>query len=182
MVGIYKITNPKNEVYIGGTRNLRHRLNEYRCGAKKSQRLIYESIQLFGWGSHVFEIAHELPKDVSEDVLVSYEQTYMDFHKDAGFVLLNIRGAGNSGKHSEESLKLMSAIKIRKVVSKETRYKLSAARTGVKHWRAKRVVDAKTGNIYDCCKDAADSIGMPRSTLRSRLNGQKQNNTTLRYL
>ena len=182
MVGIYKITNPNNEVYIGGTRNTRLRYNEYNCGAKKTQRLIYGSIQLFGWKAHAFEIVHELPKDVSNEVLDRYEQIYMDFYKDAGFILLNLRGAGKNGKHSNESLKLMAAIKTGKVASDETKRKLSGVQAGGKHWGAKRVIDTETGTIYACGKDAAQAVGMAYSTLRNRLNGQKTNKTTLKYL
>ena len=182
MTGIYKITNPNNEVYIGGSTNLRHRLSEYKCGAKKSQRLIYGSIQFFGWGAHTFEIVHELPKDVSTEVLDTYEQLYMDFYKSAGAVSLNLRGAGNRGVQHEESLKLLSLSKTGKRASDETRMKLSAIHSGGKHHNAKKVVDTATGNIYDCGKDAANAFGMKYTTLRNKLNGQKPNRTTLMYL
>ena len=182
MKGIYKITNPKNEVYIGGSTNLKNRLNEYRCGANKTQRLIYGSIQFFGWDAHKFEVVHELPKDVCKEVLDTYEQVYMDLYKDAGVVLLNLRSAGNRGSHNDESLKRMSVAHTGKIASEETRQKLSAMKSGGKHWGAKKVIDTKTGKIYDCGKDAASAVGMVYSTLRNCLNGQKPNRTTLKYL
>lgn len=181
-IGIYKITNPNNEVYIGGTRNLRHRLNQYRCGAKKTQRLIYKSIQKFGWGSHVFEVVHDLPIETSPQLLDNYEQTYMEFYKEAGYKMLNIRGCGKRGKHNPESLKLMAKVKTGKTFPESARKKLSEAHSGGKHWGAKKVIDMATGNVYDCGRIAAGFIGMNYTTLRNQLNGQRPNRTTLKYL
>lgn len=132
MTGIYKITNPINQVYIGGTRNITQRLTSYRNGAKKTQRLIHESIQFFDWDNHDFKVIHELPKDIEQEALDRYEQLYMDLYRDAGVVLLNLKGAGQRGKYSKESLKLMSIARIGKKLSDETKSKLSIAGIGRK--------------------------------------------------
>ena len=57
MALIYKITNSKNEVYIGSTsRRLRERKAEHKYASKKGIKgLIYDSFNLFGFENHLFE-------------------------------------------------------------------------------------------------------------------------------
>jgi hypothetical protein len=38
------------------------------------------------------------------------------------------------------------------------------------------------GAVYECIREAAEQEGLVYNTLKSRLNGQLQNNTTLRFL
>lgn len=102
--GVYKIINPDNEVYIGGTRSFVDRLAKYRNVKTNTQPLLHNSIKRHGWGSHVFSVVHDLPKDVSQEVLDRYEQLYMDLHKDCGVTLLNLKGAGRGGKHGEKTI------------------------------------------------------------------------------
>ena len=59
MVGIYKITNPKGEIYIGCTINWDRRLYEYKNLKVKGQSKIYHSLLEFGWSNHKFEIIEE---------------------------------------------------------------------------------------------------------------------------
>lgn len=47
---------------------------------------------------------------------------------------------------------------------------------------AKKVIDVSSGEIYDSITEAAESVGIKRSTLGARLSGQNKNNTNLRYL
>lgn len=99
--GIYKITNPNNEVYIGGSRTVYRRWLRHREARKKIN--IHLSIKKFGWREHKFEIVHELPLDVSDDTLLIYEQFYMDAYRNSGFNMLNVKDAGSKAKFSEES-------------------------------------------------------------------------------
>lgn len=55
-IGIYKITNPNNRIYIGQSCNLLQRQNTYKSGCSKNQRKLYNSIKKYGWDSHIFEI------------------------------------------------------------------------------------------------------------------------------
>lgn len=150
MIGIYKITNPNNEVYIGGTRNFTRRSKEYRNGKTKEQRLMHESVQKFGWGRHIMNIIHELPVDVSQEVLDVYEQLYMDFYKDAGIVLLNLQGAGQRGKHCDETKKIMSASRIGIKYSDETKAKIGLAHAGKKisEEQKQKLREANLGKKY----------------------------------
>lgn len=55
MIGIYKITNPKNEVYIGGSKNVERRIKDYKKSNFKGQRKVFESILKYGYLNHKFE-------------------------------------------------------------------------------------------------------------------------------
>jgi hypothetical protein len=45
----------------------------------------------------------------------------------------------------------------------------------------KKIIDTKTGNIYDSITDCANAIGLNRSYLNCMLRGKLPNNTTLQY-
>lgn len=104
--GIYKITNPNGEVYIGGSRTIYRRWLRHREARKNIK--IHLSIKEFGWKAHTFEIVHELPKDVDDETLIMYEQIYMDLYRDCGSIMLNVKDAGSKAKFSDESKKRMS--------------------------------------------------------------------------
>lgn len=104
--GIYKITNPNGDVYIGGSRTIYRRWLRHREARKKSK--IHFSIKQFGWKAHNFEVVHDLPIDVSKETLIMYEQIYIDSYRSCGFVMLNVKDAGSSAKFTEESRIKMS--------------------------------------------------------------------------
>jgi group I intron endonuclease len=56
--GIYKITSPSGKVYIGQSKDLKRRENEYRNNdiKVKSQTRLYNSFKKHGWENHQFEI------------------------------------------------------------------------------------------------------------------------------
>jgi len=62
MIGyIYKITNLHGKIYVGQTDNLERRKKEYLNPNRiKGQRLIYNSINKYGWQTHIFEIIEEI--------------------------------------------------------------------------------------------------------------------------
>ena len=59
MIGIYKITNPKNEIYIGCTTDWGRRINEYKKLKVKGQPKIFSSLIEFGPINHIFEFIEE---------------------------------------------------------------------------------------------------------------------------
>lgn len=125
MVGIYKITSPSGKIYIGQSWNISNRKSYYKNRCSRSQALIYKSISKYGWDKHKFEIIHDLPKDVSQQVLDDYEVYYIDVYKSSGFSMLNIREGGSRGKHTIETRKKMSDNWNRPKLSKDKRNKIS---------------------------------------------------------
>ncbi len=114
MVAIYKITSPSNKVYIGKSKNFYSRLSSYRNLVRHSiGRKLYNSFMKYGFNTHRIEIIHDLPKDVSHDVLNVYEKAYIKFYKEAGIVLLNLTDGGDGSfgfKHTEEGKRKISNV------------------------------------------------------------------------
>lgn len=58
--GIYKITNPIGNIYVGQSINI---FNRFVKGNYRKQRKIYQSFQEYGFKNHTIEILEELPRD-----------------------------------------------------------------------------------------------------------------------
>ena len=74
MIGIYKITNPKNKVYIGQSVRVEKRLLSYKKFNCEDQFKVYNSLKKYGIESHTFEII----KECSLSELNFYERHYQD--------------------------------------------------------------------------------------------------------
>lgn len=105
VVCIYKITSPTGKVYIGQTINARRRYTDYKSKKANKQPFLHKSIIKHGWHNHQFEVVHELPSDVTQDVINNYECIYIELYRSAGAVLLNTKEGGSNGRNSDESIK-----------------------------------------------------------------------------
>lgn len=54
--GVYKITNPIGQVYIGSAKNLKRRYGQYSGDSFKGQRRLFNSFLQYGKEKHVFEV------------------------------------------------------------------------------------------------------------------------------
>lgn len=113
IIGIYKITNPSGRVYIGQSRSIRRRLNDYKRNKYKDQIKIYNSINKYGWEAHIFEVIEECQ---IEDLYILEDkwQTYYNSIIEG----LNCRGFKSGDKPT--------------LISEETREKLRKGSTGKK--------------------------------------------------
>jgi group I intron endonuclease len=96
-------------------------------------------------------------------------------------------------KHTQETKDLISVSKIGKKYpaislakkgvksSKETKIKLSLARSYAGAPKAKIVLDLINGVFYSCAKEVSDLYGYNQSSFRASLNGQRKNNTNFIY-
>jgi hypothetical protein len=75
--GIYKITNPNNEVYIGQAVNLIKRENDYKYLEVKCQPKIYKSLLKYGWDKHKFEIIEICPLSKLDAREVFYKRKFI---------------------------------------------------------------------------------------------------------
>ncbi len=123
MVGIYKITSPSNKIYIGQSWNISSRIGSYKSVKCKGQPKLYESLKKYGWESHSFEIVHELPEDVDQYTLDSYETLYFNLYSDCRFVMMNVREPGKGGKLSQSTKKILSLVNTGKKYSDEVNKK-----------------------------------------------------------
>lgn len=87
--GIYKITSPIGSVYIGQSIDIEHRWRSYSRMNLKTQRLLAKSFFEYGFCNHKFEIIHQLPFDVEQNILNVYEQLYIDLYNQCNVNLLN---------------------------------------------------------------------------------------------
>ena len=133
MVGIYGIQSPSGKIYIGQSWNIDTRFKYYKSHKSYQQPALSNSINKYGFDSHELKVLHELPNDVSQEVLDRYEILYMQFYKDAGIVLLNTKEGGRGGKHNDSTRKILSEQRIGIKKSEETKKKMSEWQIGTKH-------------------------------------------------
>jgi group I intron endonuclease len=127
---IYKILSPSNKVYIGQTWNYKKRMSGYKNISCKRQPKLYNSLLKYSVDNHSFTIIYELPEDISQGVLDTYEQLYIDQYRDCGIQLMNIREAGSHGKHSQESIKKLRKVNLGRKYSDEFKKRRSEIMKG----------------------------------------------------
>ena len=76
MIGIYKITNPNNRVYIGQSKNISKRLEKYYNLSCSTQPRLYRSLKKYGADLHTFEIIEECEIDKLNERERYYQELY----------------------------------------------------------------------------------------------------------
>jgi group I intron endonuclease len=136
MIGIYKITSPSNKIYIGQSWNIEKRRKIYASCSCKLQPKLYNSFIKYGYENHIFEIVHELPIDVTQEILDNYEILYWQQYKDCEFEMINIKEPGLGGKHSQETKNKIGNI-IRN--NKERGKKISKSNKGISRGKGRKI-------------------------------------------
>lgn len=163
MVVIYKITSPDNKIYIGQTWNFKRRMSEYKSLNFRKQVYLYNSFNKYGFDKHCFDIVHEFPNDISQEIVHQYELLYWQQYKDCGFQMMNLTtpgvGPGRmsletkskiSKSHKGKKLspvtieKMKLAQKNRNPISNESRKKMSDAKKGKK--QSKETIEKRIGH------------------------------------
>lgn len=134
MIAIYKITNPKEKIYIGQSINIKKRFLEYKALNCKFQRILYNSFLKYGVENHKFEVIEEC----NIDLLNERERYWQDFYNCVSKYGLNCRLTktnDKSGIMSDESKLLMSKcrIGIKRNITDESRKKMSERVKGNKN-------------------------------------------------
>lgn len=198
--GIYKITNPSGKIYIGQSRNITRRKNHYKNKNCKGQNYLYHSLLKHGYENHNFEIVHELPNDISQDVLDNYEKLYWQFYVDLGFNMLNLRipGRGKGVITQETRLKISMLAKERYKTIKNPMFgrkhsdemkqfvsKLNKGRVKTKEEIEKHKkslvkslyqIDKTTDEIlriFDSCEQAAKYLGVNKHVISNCCRNQR---------
>ena len=200
---IYKITNKYGFSYIGATKNIKDRIYRYQIKSCKTQRLIFDSINEFGWCTHEWCVVEELKcsskKDVDEREIYwidYYKSNYNRYPQNKG-LNLNDGGTGNSGykapqsqlennsrikkgnknwlgkKHSQDTI-----LKFKnKIFTKETKYRMSENCT-----RSLIILDTTTGVFFIGTPNAAQAYNIKRSTLTDHIKNRCKNKTNLKIV
>jgi len=156
---IYKITSPSGKVYIGQTRRMGKRITAYKGFDCKDQTKLYNSLKFYGWKEHKFEIIHNLPTDVTQEVLDDYEVLYWQLYKDCGMEMMNLKKPGKGQVMTDEIKRKISLSNkgknLGKKSSEETKKKISLGllgkTTGRKHSEEakQKMRDAHKNPNYD---------------------------------
>jgi group I intron endonuclease len=115
VIGIYKITSPNGRIYIGQSTDIEYRFSIYKRLKCRQQSRLYNSFVKHGVNNHVFDVIEEC----SVDLLNERERHWQDFYNVLGKAGLNCV--------------LVSTSSLQKVVSDETKAKISNSVTGFKH-------------------------------------------------
>jgi group I intron endonuclease len=67
MIGIYKITNPNNRIYIGQSTDIMHRWSTYKSLHCKDQPSLYNSLKKYTPQNHTFEIIEECSVEMLDE-------------------------------------------------------------------------------------------------------------------
>lgn len=157
IVGIYKITSPSNNIYIGQSVNIEKRFKRYKSLDCVKQIKLYRSFLKHGIENHKFEIV----KECNEDKLNILEREYQEFYNSVNFGLncLFTKTNDKSGSCSEETRirikngmigrkitwgdKISKSKKGNTIVSEITKNKISLSLTGRKQSKETKLKRAK---------------------------------------
>ncbi len=160
--GIYKITSPSGNIYIGKSTNIYGRWVNYRnLKSVESQPILHSSLSKYGWESHIFEIVEEY----LEEDLSCRERFWQDYYDVTGKNGLNCR------------LEECGEKKIR--YSEESIEKWRNSMKGSLNHMSKDLIDVATGVFYESMSDACESTDFSYSAFRSMLYGKSHNKTTI---
>lgn len=129
--GIYKITNPKNKIYIGQSINIKSRFACYKAVKCKRQVKLYNSFKKYGVENHKFEILHYCHPEKLNELEAYYIELFQSFNNKNG---LNLKSGGYNSSYSNESKRKMSEARIGKKASMQTIIKLRESHKGHKGW------------------------------------------------
>lgn len=133
--GIYKLTHKESgKIYIGQSKHLKRRLNEHRrCeksdDKKGSQSVIRRAIKKYSFDAFDFEILLYCEEGEYMDMMETKLIQFYDCLVPKGY---NVRDGGNKVFMSEEGRKRVSKANLGRLVSEETRLKLS--KSGKEHY------------------------------------------------
>jgi len=207
MIGIYKIISPNKKIYIGQSKSIEKRFKSYKKLRCKSQVKLYRSFLKYGVENHKFEIVCEC--GVSE--LNIYERYYQDMYSVIGRDGLNCQlintdyqnGAvcdetkekmsiqRKGRKHTEKTKRLIAYNNSIRIVTDETKNKISNTLKGVKLsrerveksnlTRSKVILDIMTGVFYFGLKEASKHNNVKLQPLGCMLRGVIKNTSNLIY-
>lgn len=138
MIGIYKITNPSEKIYIGQSLNIERRMKQYSKVQCEGQKKLYHSIKKYGWNKHIFEILLEC--EISE--LNDKERYYQDLYSSTNKNGLNILLTKSNDRSGELSQEVKDKISISNRLAHENKrgyctIKFKKIKDKIKRWKNK---------------------------------------------
>lgn len=126
MIGIYKIINPTDKIYIGQSINIEKRINQYKKLRCKQQVVLYRSLLKYGYDNHKFEIIEEC----CIDLLNTRERYWQDYYNciEKGLNCKLTKTDDKCGILSIETKNKIREKAIGRKISDETKMKMSISR------------------------------------------------------
>ncbi len=82
MIGIYKITSPTGRIYVGQSKDIYYRWNQYKYNYENhNNRFIEHSIKKYGYDQHVFEIIEECNQEYLNEREIYWIETLKTNYK-----------------------------------------------------------------------------------------------------
>jgi group I intron endonuclease len=189
--GVYIIRNiVNNNIYIGSSVNIKKRFCQHRNSLRKNKhhnKYLQHSWNKYGEENFEFVVIehHSYPEKIlgrENKCILLYNPEYniTRVNKEGRFILSEETkkkiSKSNKGKsHGVKGQKISEQTRVAIVESNKKR-------TGKNNPNSKKVINIITNEIFNCAREAAQSIGVPKSTLLAKLIGNRRNNTPLRYL
>lgn len=212
MIGIYKITNPKGESYIGQSINVHKRMSQYKKLGCADQTRIFNSLKKYGVNNHTFDVICECEQSELNEKERYYQELFNVIEKGLNCRLTKTKN--KEGFFSEETKTKMSLRQLGRVVSEETRLKLSKSkkgtfigsanpffnkthteelraemsrvrkgtRIGLENVNSKLILDINTGVFYYSVNDLCKYSKYSKGYLSEILRGSKRNKTQYIYV
>lgn len=168
MIGIYKITNPLGQIYIGQSKDVEVRRKFHLCKGNKSHGRLGVSFLNHGAINHYFELVEECQLEQ----LNERERYWQDYY--------DVLGDGGLNETLTKTLD-KKFIKSQRVIDK-----VSLSRIGVyageDNHNSKLVLNTVTGIYYISCMEASEYHNITDCYLRGMLSGHVKNKTDLIYV
>jgi len=165
MIGIYKITNPNNRIYIGQSINIERRFIEYKKPIK-SQPKLYNSLLKHGVENHTFEII----ENCNVELLNERERYWQDFYNvlsKNGMNCVLTKSTDKIGFFSIETRLKMSISNKKRIRSEEEKNMLKTKMLGRKHTKETKLkmsVSGKNKSPETLLKMSIASRNMPKTS------------------
>ena len=194
MIGIYKITSPSNKIYIGQSKDIERRFQQYQSNSCRTQIRLVHSFNKYGIDNHIFEILEECEKS-ELNIKERYYQDYYDVIGKQGLNCMLTNTDSLPRVFSEETRLKLTKAKTGIKFSQETKDKISKIHKGKKHSperilkhqqhninRSIPIICTITKEIWYSLRKCAKDNNVTKSTLNNYLNNKTENKTTLIYL
>jgi group I intron endonuclease len=128
MIGIYKITNPNEKIYIGQSIDIKRRFRNYkRLSDCKKQTALYNSFMKYGVENHKFEILTECTIEELNNLERYYQDLYDVTNSKIGLNCVLTKSDEKSGKISKDTIEKNRIAQLKRFENPDSRIKCSIA-------------------------------------------------------
>jgi len=122
-VGIYKIVSPSGKTYIGQSKDIERRHNQYKLLHCEKQPRLYNSLKKYGWGKHICEVIEECRFEQLDERETFYKQQFINEFGWLKALFCGLYDTGN-GPKTKETCRKISKAKKGKPVSESRKEKM----------------------------------------------------------